>query len=99
MRKLTLVAVATMLLAGCGGPTAGAGNADKKDIIVGVLADLTGATADVGKPYNEGMLAYIDNVNAKGGVKGHKIRAISEDYQYKVPVAEEKYKQFVGENA
>jgi branched-chain amino acid transport system substrate-binding protein len=65
------------------------------DITVGILADLTGATADVGKPYNEGMLAYIDNLNANGGIKGHKINALSEDYAYKVPNAEEKYKKYV----
>jgi branched-chain amino acid transport system substrate-binding protein len=101
MRTLTLAAVATVatvLLAGCGGPTAGGGE-DNEDIVIGVLADLTGATADVGKPYNEGMLAYVDYVNAKGGVDGHRIRAISEDYQYEVPTAEEKYKKFVAENA
>ncbi|HEX6353228.1 ABC transporter substrate-binding protein [Actinophytocola sp.] len=98
MRILTLAAVATALLAGCGGPTAGGGE-DNEDIVIGVIADLTGATADVGKPYNEGMLAYVDHVNAEGGVDGHKIRAISEDYQYKVPTAEEKYKKFVAENA
>lgn len=98
MRILTLAAVATVLLAGCGGPTAGGGG-DDEEIVIGVIADLTGATADVGKPYNEGMLAYVDHVNAKGGVDGHKIRAISEDYQYKVPTAEEKYKKFVAENA
>jgi branched-chain amino acid transport system substrate-binding protein len=42
------------------------------DIVLGIIADLTGATADVGKPYNEGMLAYIDDLNAKGGLKGRK---------------------------
>jgi branched-chain amino acid transport system substrate-binding protein len=65
------------------------------DIVVGIIADLTGATADVGKPYNEGMLAYIDNLNAQGGIKGRKINALSEDYAYKVPNAEEKYKKYV----
>ena len=64
-------------------------------IAIGVLADLTGPTADVGKPYNEGMLAYIDNLNASGGIKGRKINAMSEDYAYKVPNAEEKYKKYV----
>jgi len=47
------------------------------EIQIGVLADLTGPTADVGKPYNKGMLSYIDNVNASGGIKGHKITALS----------------------
>lgn len=65
------------------------------DIVVGILADLTGATADVGKPYNEGMLAYVDNLNAQGGIKGRKIAPMSEDYAYKVPNAEEKYKKYV----
>ena len=59
------------------------------DIVLGILADLTGATADVGKPYNEGMLAYIDHLNSEGGIKGKKINALSEDYAYKVPNAEE----------
>src|SRR6266568_3741520 len=66
-----------------------------KDIVIGVLADLTGATADVGRPYNEGVLAYVDSVNAGGGIKGRKINAMSEDYAYKVPNAEEKYKKYV----
>jgi branched-chain amino acid transport system substrate-binding protein len=100
MRKLMLTAAATALLAGCGGPTAGTGGDEaKKDIVIGVIADLTGATADVGKPTNEGLLAYVDNLNTKGGVQGHKIKLLNEDYQYKVPIAEEKYKKFVAEGA
>jgi branched-chain amino acid transport system substrate-binding protein len=100
MRRLILAGAAIALLAGCGGPTAGAGGAEaKKDIVIGVIADLTGATADVGKPTNEGLLAYVDNLNAKGGVQGHKIKLLNEDYQYKVPIAEEKYKKFVAEGA
>ena len=46
---------------------------DTAPIKVGIIADLTGATGDVGKPYNEGMMAYIDWLNAKGGIKGRKI--------------------------
>jgi len=85
---------------GGGGGTAAEGSKEpakpaSKDIVIGVLADLTGATADVGRPYNEGMLAYIENLNASGGIKGRKISAISEDYAYKVPNAEEKYKKYV----
>jgi branched-chain amino acid transport system substrate-binding protein len=65
------------------------------EIRIGVLADLTGATADVGRPYNEGMLAYVDDLNAKGGIRSRKVVALSEDYAYKVPAAEEKYKKYV----
>lgn len=84
---------------GTGATDKGAKPEEKKpatnDIVIGALADLTGATADVGKPYNEGMLAYIDNLNASGGIKGRKVVAMSEDYAYKVPNAEEKYKKYV----
>jgi branched-chain amino acid transport system substrate-binding protein len=69
--------------------------AEAKDILIGVIADLTGATADVGRPYNEGMLAYVDNLNASGGIRSRKVVAMSEDYAYKVPAAEEKYKKYV----
>jgi branched-chain amino acid transport system substrate-binding protein len=69
--------------------------AEAKDIVIGMLADLTGATADVGRPYNEGMLAYVDNLNSSGGIRSRKVVAMSEDYAYKVPNAEEKYKKFV----
>ena len=65
------------------------------NIVIGVLADLTGPTAHVGLAYNEGMLAYVDNLNSSGGIKGRKIVAVNEDYGYKVPIAEEKYKKFV----
>jgi branched-chain amino acid transport system substrate-binding protein len=76
-------------------PVAGEAKKASDEISIGVLTDATGPTADVGKPYNKGMLAYIDNINASGGIKGHKITALNEDYAYKVPNAEEKYKKFV----
>jgi branched-chain amino acid transport system substrate-binding protein len=81
--------------AGSAGAAAEAKKPASEDIVIGILADLTGATADVGKPYNEGMLAYVDNLNGTGGIKGRKISALSEDYAYKVPNAEEKYKKYL----
>jgi branched-chain amino acid transport system substrate-binding protein len=103
MRRLiyaTAVGAVLALVAGCGGPggDTGAGQ-EGKEIVLGVIADLTGATADVGKPYNEGMLAYVDKINAAGGIKGNRIRALSEDYAYRVPTAEEKYRKYVSEKA
>jgi len=87
----TIYTISAVLLTLCACKQSG--NASD-DIVLGIIADLTGATADVGKPYNEGMLAYIDDLNAKGGLKGRKIHALSEDYAYKVPNAEEKYKKY-----
>jgi branched-chain amino acid transport system substrate-binding protein len=67
----------------------------QQEIVIGVLADLTGPTADVGRPYHDGMLAFIDDANTRGGIQHRHIQALSEDYAYKVPTAEEKYKKYV----
>jgi branched-chain amino acid transport system substrate-binding protein len=105
-----LAAVATsaavvLALSACGGAATDTGDGDggatgdTTPIKVGIIADLTGATGDVGKPYHEGMMGYIENLNAKGGIKGRKIEAMANDYAYKVPAAEELYKKYVNDGA
>ncbi|MSN26773.1 MAG: ABC transporter substrate-binding protein [Geobacter sp.] len=64
-------------------------------IKVGGLWDLTGVTADVGKPFAEGVQDAIEYVNGKGGVHGKKIELINVDYAYKIPQANATYKKFV----
>jgi branched-chain amino acid transport system substrate-binding protein len=102
--RLTSVAAAAALalaLSACGGGAGGGGGegGDTAPIKIGIIADLTGATGDVGTPYNEGMLGWIDNANAKGGIDGHKIEAMSNDYAYKVPESEALYKKYVNDGA
>lgn len=106
-RHIKTIGAILLAFAACKKPgdTSGTAGSDKgaatetkpasDEIVLGILADLTGPTADVGKPYNKGMLSYIDNLNAQGGIKGKKIKPMSEDYAYKVPNAEEKYKKYV----
>ncbi len=101
---LAVTATGALLLTACGGGAAGGGGGGggggaNGPIKLGVLADLTGATGDVGTPYNEGMMAYVDWANAKGGIEGRKIEATSNDYAYKVPTAEELYKKYVSGGA
>jgi len=99
-RYAALAAAAAVLLGttACGGG-ASTGSDASAPIKLGIIADLTGATGDVGTPYNEGMLGYIDWVNAKGGIEGRKLEAQSNDYAYKVPAAEELYKKYVAADA
>jgi len=97
-KRYAIAAASVAVLLGitaCGGNGAAPGSDDKTPIKIGIIADLTGATGDVGTPYNEGMLGYIDWINAKGGIEGRKIEAQSNDYAYKVPAAEALYKKFV----
>ncbi len=99
-------AAVALALSACGGAAtddgggAGAGaSGDTTPIKIGIIADRTGATGDVGTPYNDGMMGYIEWLNAKGGIKGRKIEAQNNDYAYKVPAAEELYKKYVNDEA
>jgi branched-chain amino acid transport system substrate-binding protein len=96
-----LAAAAAMGLTACA--PGGGGGSEETDsegpIKIGVIADLSGATADVGKFYNEGMLGYVDWVNQNGGIEGREIDATSKDYAYDVPTAERLYKEYVNDGA
>jgi len=91
-RKLLLV-IAILLVLGVGGVFA----QDGEPIKVGAVFDLSGATGDVGTPYAEGVIAYIDWLNTSGGINGRPIELISQDYAYNVETAENLYTQFVSE--
>jgi branched-chain amino acid transport system substrate-binding protein len=92
---VSLVLAASLLLAACGG--GGATGGDTTPIKVGAIHDLTGATADVGTPYADGLKAYVEWRNANGGINGRPIELVSADYGYKVDVAEQLYTQYVQE--
>lgn len=70
---------------------------DEEPIKVGAVFDLSGATGDVGTPYAEGVIAYVDWLNNNGGINGRPIELISQDYAYSVETAENLYTQFVQE--
>jgi branched-chain amino acid transport system substrate-binding protein len=88
-KSLLAVAVAVLLTV----PAWGA-----ETIKIGGLWDLTGVTADVGKPFAEGVQDSIAYVNSKGGVNGKKIELINVDYAYKIPQANAAYKKFVDQD-
>lgn len=100
-KSLAVLTAAVLMLAACGDDGDG-GNGDAGDgdpIVIGNLADLSGATADVGTPYSEGVRAYVDWRNDSGGLGGRPIELLWEDYQYDVAVAERLYADFTAEGA
>lgn len=99
LRMLALLAAVALVAVGCGGRSGGGGDEEEGDIVIGALADLTGATGDVGTPYNEGIRGYVDWRNAEGGIEGRQIRLLTDDYAYEVPRAEELYRRYVSEDA
>lgn len=90
------LAASALAITGCG--SSGSGESDEP-IPIGVLADLSGATGDVGSVFNEGMLAYVDNLNANGGINDRQLEAMSNDYAYEIPKAEELYRKYVNDES
>jgi branched-chain amino acid transport system substrate-binding protein len=65
------------------------------DIVFGATLPLSGPFAAVAKDQLEGMKDHFDHVNAKGGIRGRKVRFIAEDTQYKVDQAIAAWKKFM----
>jgi branched-chain amino acid transport system substrate-binding protein len=66
----------------------------KNEIVIGLQCDRTGPTQIVGTVLCPGFHDYVGLVNSKGGVEGHKIKALEIDHEYKVPPALESYERF-----
>lgn len=81
------------LLASAFGLMTGAAQAQIK---IGHLADYSGGTSDIGKPFGQGEADAIAYINKMGGVGGQKIDIDTIDYGYQVPRALATYKKWVG---
>jgi len=96
-QTLAIVAgVALVLVAALGGPPPASAS---HEIVIGLQCDRTGATQTVGVFLCPGYHDYINLVNSKGGVDGHKIRALEIDHEYKVPQGMEAYERHKKEGA
>lgn len=94
LRPLIVAAAIVLFTAACapGGDDGGDGGGDgAQRIEIGGIFDLSGATADVGTPYADGVTAYVDFLNEDGGIDGRTVNLISEDYAYDVAKAEQLY--------
>jgi len=95
----SLMVVLTALVASTGalgGPSPAAAN---HEIVIGIQCDRTGATQIVGTVLCPGEHDYIALINSKGGIEGHKLKALEVDHEYKVPPAVESYERFKKEGA
>jgi branched-chain amino acid transport system substrate-binding protein len=98
MRKsLTALTAVLVALAGLLAPATPA--SASHEIVIGLQCDRTGATQIVGTVLCPGFHDYVALINAKGGVEGHKIKAIEIDHEYKVPPGVEAYERHKKEGA
>lgn len=87
---LVLLLTMTLFLSACSSSTS---SGDEDVIKIGGLFDITGPTADVGKPYADGVKAYFEWVKKNDGINGKQVKLIDIDYAYAVPQALEAYKK------
>src|SRR5882724_3642814 len=98
MPQFPIIGLAVLVgLAGALGAASPAGASH--EIVIGVQCDRTGATQIVGTVYCPAQHDYIALVNSKGGVEGHKLKALEIDHEYKVPPAVESYERFKKDGA
>ena len=94
MRRCVAVLIGVALAMGVAHPALA-----NHEIVIGMQCDRTGATQVVGVVICPGIHDYIALVNSKGGVEGHKLKAIEIDHEYKVPPAVEAYERHKKEGA
>lgn len=63
---------------------------------IGHLADYSGGTSDIGKPFGEGVVDAYAYINKNGGIGGKPVSIDTYDYGYQVPRSLARYKQWVG---
>ena len=67
-------------------------------IKIGYVWGVTGAVAEIVRPFSEATKAYWDDVNKNGGIKGHPVQMVEIDSKYQVPLAQEGYKKVTTED-
>lgn len=93
-----VLAVGSLLgLAACSSATAAGGSSDGT-IYFGVSAAITGQYAQYGQQFKEGFELAIDQVNAAGGIDGHKVALKYEDSQSDPKQSVTVAQKFVGDN-
>lgn len=83
-RVLAVTASAAMvaaMAAACGNSGSSNDSGSKSDYTIGLAAGITGPAAAIVKGEITGIQAYLDVINGKGGVDGHKLKLVTADTQ------------------
>src|SRR5687768_5944515 len=94
MKRILLV----LALAALGRAAAAEPGVTADRIRLGQAAVFSGPAAQLGIQMRNGIKAYLDSVNEKGGVHGRKIELVSEDDRYESSVAPSATKKLLDEH-
>ena len=104
-RRGLVGALALLLVVGLIAVLPGGGSAQQKVVKIGLSLPITGADADGADVILKGAQMAIEEINAKGGVGGHKLEAVVFDSatpaagQYDPAQAATNYKKFIADSA
>ena len=83
---LSVIGGVALLIAGCGSTSSSGATLTGPSYKVGLLLPLSGTGARTGTHHKNGAQAAIDEINASGGVDGHRLEALVKDDQAKADV-------------
>ncbi|HKB81068.1 MAG TPA: ABC transporter substrate-binding protein [Thermoanaerobaculia bacterium] len=94
-----LVAFLGLSLAGCAPKNEATGGITASgDILIGEYGSLTGPQATFGQSTHNGIMMAMDEINAAGGVRGRKIKILTEDDQSKQEDAANAVTKLISQN-
>lgn len=96
LRNVLVVLAAALVAQGCTKKEGAAPAAD--EILVGQFGSMTGGEATFGQSTDKGVRLAIDAKNAAGGIKGKKIRLLTEDNQGKPEEAAAVVKKLISQD-
>lgn len=92
------LAILSLAIVGCPSPEKGAEGGNAHDILIGEYGSLTGTTATFGQSTHNGIMMAVDEVNAAGGIKGRKVKVLTEDDQSKPEEAANAVTKLISQN-
>lgn len=73
-KRATAIAASVLLPLSAAACSTALTGGDKDDVVIAADLELSGAYADVGAVYQRALQLKVDQINAAGGVQGHKLR-------------------------
>jgi branched-chain amino acid transport system substrate-binding protein len=86
-RTLAFLAAAALGLGMTGAASAQVQGVTDTEVVIGAHTDMSGIFAAFGAPSIKAANIYLEEINAKGGIHGRKIKFIVEDHGYQMPKA------------
>lgn len=81
MKKLFCLALAVLMLLSMVACSKNEPNENSDEIVIALITNTTGEYAEYGVPVHNAAKMYIDQLNAKGGINGKKIKVLEYDDQ------------------